>query len=400
MVYTPATTHPNGYRLLALDGGGVRGIVALVLLEELMKRIQLRKGLKEVPRPADYFELAAGTSTGGIIGIMLFRLRMTVKDTIEQYFKIGEQVFSPKVYGWNIGKVFPVGVASFINNSKNLVQDSRFDDVSLKKAIDDVVEKFGLDEADRKAKGDAPLLHPGAARAFCCTTAQTKCETVLLRSYDPVQVDKEHYTPSATFKIMKANNHLVSISTAARATSAAPTFFPEVNFPIAKPFSKLSASEKKSNLVFWDGGLLNNNPIDQLWYARYELVEHLSPSPPVSCVISLGTGFVNAESPASAWFHLTGVVSSVMDFSTNTNAKAKDFTRHMNRLNCRAEHKKSQYVRLNPRLTANIGLADYTRMEELRELTLKYIKEEGSQEWIDKAVCGICCEECEKCEEK
>lgn len=164
MVYEPVKKHPNGLRLLALDGGGVRGIVALVLLEELMKRVKEREGLAEVPRPADYFELAAGTSTGGIIGIMLFRLRMTVKDTITQYFKIGKDVFSPKVYGLNIGKVLPVGMASFINNSKNLVQDSRFDDASLKKAIDDVVAEFGLDEADKKAKGDAPLLHPGAAR--------------------------------------------------------------------------------------------------------------------------------------------------------------------------------------------------------------------------------------------
>lgn len=165
MVYTPTTRHPNGLRLLALDGGGVRGIVALVLLEELMKRVKDRKGLKEMPLPADYFELAGGTSTGGIIGIMLFRLRMTVGDTIKQYMKIGEAVFSPKVYGWNIGKILPVGVASFINNSKNIVQDSRFDDASLKKAIDDVVAEFGLDANDKKLKGDAPLLHSGAARS-------------------------------------------------------------------------------------------------------------------------------------------------------------------------------------------------------------------------------------------
>jgi patatin-like phospholipase/acyl hydrolase len=165
MVYKPATTHPNGARLLALDGGGVRGIVALEILNELMIRVQKRDGLKEVPRPADYFELAAGTSTGGIIGIMLFRLRMTVADAIVQYDKIGADVFSPKIYGWNIGKVLPVSVASFINNSKNVVQNSRFDDADLKKAIDDVVAKYGLDENDRKLKGAAPLYHPEAGRS-------------------------------------------------------------------------------------------------------------------------------------------------------------------------------------------------------------------------------------------
>ena len=161
--YQPATKHRNGLRLLALDGGGIRGIVALVTLQHLMKQVQERKGLKETPRPVDYFELAGGTSTGGIIGIMLFRLRMPVDKTMEQYYKIGKEVFSPKVYGWNIGWL-PVGVSSRINNSKNLVQDSRFDDADLKKAIDDVVAEYGLDETDRNLKGNAPLLRSGAGR--------------------------------------------------------------------------------------------------------------------------------------------------------------------------------------------------------------------------------------------
>ena len=163
MVYSPATKHPNGARLLALDGGGIRGVMALEVLAEVMDRVRRKKGLTEPCRPADYFELAAGTSTGGIIGIMLFRLRMTAEDAIKQYDVIASQVFSPKVYGWNIGWM-PTFLSSTINNSKTLVQSSRFDDASLKKAVDGVVEKFGLDENDRKLKGDAPLQHPGSAR--------------------------------------------------------------------------------------------------------------------------------------------------------------------------------------------------------------------------------------------
>jgi patatin-like phospholipase/acyl hydrolase len=166
MVYSPATKHPNGFRLLALDGGGVRGVVALEILNELMARVKTRQGLAEIPRPADYFELAAGTSTGGIIGIMLFRLRMTAQETIDQYDKIAACVFSPKIYGSDIGRYLPVKAASFINNSKTLVQSSRFDDADLRKAIDDVVARYGLDENDRRLKGDAPLHHPEAGRAY------------------------------------------------------------------------------------------------------------------------------------------------------------------------------------------------------------------------------------------
>lgn len=164
MVYKPSTKHPNGARLLALDGGGVRGIMALEVLDRLMKLVKERKGLAEVPRPADYFELAAGTSTGGIMGIMLFRLRMTAHDTILQYNRIAEEVFSPKIYGWGINKIFGDTVAGWINNSKTLVQNSRFDDVSMKAAIDRVVGEFGLDKNDKELKGKAPLQHPDSGR--------------------------------------------------------------------------------------------------------------------------------------------------------------------------------------------------------------------------------------------
>lgn len=63
-------------RILSLDGGGVRGLSSLVILEEIMKEIKHRDSLAEVPLPCEYFDLIGGTSTGGLIAIMLGRLRM------------------------------------------------------------------------------------------------------------------------------------------------------------------------------------------------------------------------------------------------------------------------------------------------------------------------------------
>jgi len=62
-------------RLLSLDGGGVRGLSSLLILQELMQEIGRRKD-QEVPLPCEYFDLIGGTSTGGLIAIMLGRLRM------------------------------------------------------------------------------------------------------------------------------------------------------------------------------------------------------------------------------------------------------------------------------------------------------------------------------------
>jgi patatin-like phospholipase/acyl hydrolase len=48
-------------RLLALDGGGVRGLSALMILEQLMEAVDL----DAPPKPCEYFDMIGGTSTGG-----------------------------------------------------------------------------------------------------------------------------------------------------------------------------------------------------------------------------------------------------------------------------------------------------------------------------------------------
>jgi patatin-like phospholipase/acyl hydrolase len=62
-------------RILSLDGGGIRGLAALFILREIMRNIPDRAKYR-VPWPCEYFDLIAGTGTGGIIAIMLGRLRM------------------------------------------------------------------------------------------------------------------------------------------------------------------------------------------------------------------------------------------------------------------------------------------------------------------------------------
>ena len=63
-------------RILSLDGGGVRGLSSLLILREVMEEIGRRAGANETPRPCQYFDLIGGTSTGGLIAIMLGRLQM------------------------------------------------------------------------------------------------------------------------------------------------------------------------------------------------------------------------------------------------------------------------------------------------------------------------------------
>jgi hypothetical protein len=78
-----AATLTKPARLLSLDGGGVKGISSLLILDAIMHQIREKENASiKIPDlserlPVDYFSLAAGTSTGGLIALMLFRLRMS-----------------------------------------------------------------------------------------------------------------------------------------------------------------------------------------------------------------------------------------------------------------------------------------------------------------------------------
>lgn len=84
---------------LPIDGGGVRGYSMLILLNNFMhltatkcaKGIAPSKGL--VPKPCDYFDLIVGTGTGGLIAIMLGRLRMDTEECMKVYVRMTRRVF-------------------------------------------------------------------------------------------------------------------------------------------------------------------------------------------------------------------------------------------------------------------------------------------------------------------
>lgn len=68
-------------RILALDGGGVRGLSEVLILKFLMMRLKFEekktgRRLEEYPAPWKYFDLICGTSTGGLLALMLGRLRL------------------------------------------------------------------------------------------------------------------------------------------------------------------------------------------------------------------------------------------------------------------------------------------------------------------------------------
>ncbi len=90
----------KGLALLSLDGGGVRGLSSLYILQNLMEQLDP----DNPPKPCDHFDLIGGTSTGGLLAIMLGRLRMTVEECIEAYNNLMPSVFEKTKHRFSVRK--------------------------------------------------------------------------------------------------------------------------------------------------------------------------------------------------------------------------------------------------------------------------------------------------------
>ncbi|CAE7134280.1 unnamed protein product [Rhizoctonia solani] len=86
----------KGLNILCFDGGGTRGLSSLVVLRELMRRINSKREDSKLLEPYEHFDVIAGTGTGGISACMLGRLRMPIENSIEEYAKMMENIFSEK----------------------------------------------------------------------------------------------------------------------------------------------------------------------------------------------------------------------------------------------------------------------------------------------------------------
>jgi len=80
------------------DGGGVRGYSMLIIVQELMYRVYVEAEGKapkreEIPKPCEYFDLIVGTGTGGLIALMLGRLRLDIETCMDVYVRMTKKVF-------------------------------------------------------------------------------------------------------------------------------------------------------------------------------------------------------------------------------------------------------------------------------------------------------------------
>ncbi|PQE09025.1 Kinesin light chain protein [Rutstroemia sp. NJR-2017a BBW] len=309
----------NDLRLLALDGGGVRGLSTLMILQQLMETIDP----EHPPKPCDYFDMIGGTSTGGLIAIMLGRLRMSIDDCIDAYLSLSDRIFQKKRHRVTV---------------KGAIQ-GRFDSDELAHAVREVVVAQGLPENTLLKD-----VSDGACKVFVCATSKETSETVCLTSY-----------PSPRGRSDLLNS--IKIWEACRATSAASSFFD----PIAVG---------RYGEGFVDGATGANNPVWEVWNQAQLLWGPQPLEGKIKCLVSIGTGVPSLKPFRDDVFHIGKTLVAI---ATETGQTAERFRRDKTHLD-----DSGRYYRFNvDRGLEEVGLEESKKRKEIAAATGRYIGSQG-----------------------
>ncbi|KAL2093608.1 hypothetical protein ACEWY4_010920 [Coilia grayii] len=250
----------RGIRVLSIDGGGTRGLIAL----QTLLKLEALTG-KPIYQLFDYI---CGVSTGAILAFMLAVVRVPLTECEELYKKLGSDVFKQNVIvgtvkmGWN-----------------HAFYDSEIWETILK-------EKLGLDlMVETSRNPHCPKL----AAVSTVVNRGTPLKAYVFRNYSMPPGVRSHYRGGCQHKLWQA----------VRASSAAPGYFQEFGL---------------DGDLHQDGGLLMNNPTA---LAVHEC-RCLWPKTPLQCVVSLGTGRFETvvkhnATHTSLKTKLTNIISSATD---------------------------------------------------------------------------------------
>ncbi len=279
--------------ILSIDGGGIRGILPATFLSAVEERLQQKTGNPNT-RLADYFDMMAGTSTGGILSCVYLspdekdahRPKFSAKQALEFYFAYGNVAFKPN-HDTNANTSFhkypPDGLEMQLANF--------FKDLKL-----------------------SQLIKP------CCITA-----------YDINHSEPHLFLSHKALSDPRDNYYVRNVT---RATSALPGIFPP---------AKISSLAERT-YTFIDGSIFAYNPALFAYVQAREIFPHSENF----FILSLGTGHVAnaysntqlADSSDKNWAHLLADIA---------------FSAHSDMVNFQMEdifkkNKSSRYVRLQPSL--------------------------------------------------
>ncbi len=304
--------------ILSIDGGGIRGIIPAVILNYIEKGLQSRSGDKNATL-ADYFDLMAGTSTGGILTCYYLlppipgqecHSRYFAREAIDVYAEQGKEIFNRR---------FP---------------------------------RFGIATEKYPATGLERVLHDKMGDT---TLAQSR-KNCLITAYDVTERKAVLFTSPEARKYEHRNYLMREI---ARATSAAPTYF--------ELASVQSMGGAASYLI--DGAMYAGNPTMCALVEANKSVFDTCSNPLINdlYIISVGTGKEKKKydyKKAKDW-GAVGWARPVIDILLSASAEVVDY--QMKQL-FKVAGCNDCYIRLDPEMGKAKPEMDDVSDENIRQL--------------------------------
>jgi uncharacterized protein len=318
---------PYKFKVLSIDGGGIRGIIPAKILAEIEKRTG--------KRIFQLFDLIAGTSTGGILALALAKPNpsqpensdFTAEELVEMYRDNGHRIF----------------YEPFIERF------TKADDIVRPKYDSD-----GRDAVLTEYFGDTPILK-----------ALTE---VFLTSYD-IELRVPIFFTSKSSK--QETNSLVfrkictgfSMKQAGMATSAAPTFF--------EPYQITTAHRTDTgSYSLVDGGVFANNPTTLALMEA--IIDSKKAGKPLRLeeilVVSLGTGSLTRKYPYDEARHW-GIIGWIQPLINITlDGSSESVAVQLEQLLPKAENEPPQYYRFQEFLNSTNDSMDNASKDNIKNL--------------------------------
>ncbi|MBW4592859.1 MAG: patatin-like phospholipase family protein [Brasilonema angustatum HA4187-MV1] len=351
---TMNTTANSKYKILAIDGGGIRGIIPALILAEIEKRTQ-----KQI---FSLFDLIAGTSSGGILALGLTKPGLTpelsenlsvaqysAEALLQIFLEYGCEIFYEPFFERILGQIEDIFIQPKYSSE-------------------------GREEILRQYFGYTPL--------------ENNLKEVFVTSYDIEQRIPIFFTNKLEKQKTESRNFRklcggLTLTDAALATSATPTYFAPHRIP--------TFHNTNGFYTLVDGGLVANNPsslaILEAQISRQENKQVLNTEDIL--LVSLGTGSLTSVYPYNEvknWGLLQwGRPLLNMVFDGGSEVVAGELERLFE-----SNNKETQtYYRFQTFLTGELEEIDNTKPENIRKLQViarKLITEKSQQ--IDE-LCSI-----------
>lgn len=303
-------------RILAVDGGGIRGVIPATMLCALQERLD---------RPvSDYFDVIAGTSTGGLIAAGL-----CVPDAGG-----GQRYDVRQILGF------------YTDDCREIFHRSLFHEC---------VSLGGL----LRPKYPASSMQRFLAARFADQELARARKLLMLVTYDIVL--RRPFVFCSARAVEQADKNFL-LRDACLATTAAPTYFPSA------PIRNLAGEERH----FIDGGVCSNDPM----LPAFVEADKEFPGRPV-LLVSLGTGNMTeslVEHHVHRWGSIhwaTQILDVLMD---GQSGMSENSLAHLVKSR---ERPGSRYFRLQPDVPAGLGRMDDTsepNVRGLQDLTQVYCR--------------------------